>query len=99
MQPSLAILIDADNITAYDRKFLRQYSIATSEVENAFAGLRCEQLHYRHAEVGDETRIAGIALGIPSLQTTHRDSSCRSSGRSSAQHAALCLVAEQPPAK
>ena len=54
-------------------ELLGERAVAAAEIEDALAALRREQLDDRRAEVGDEARVARVALGIPGLRRIHGD--------------------------
>src|SRR5262249_11375719 len=60
--------------------------VPAAEVEDVLARLRGEELQHRRPELGDEARVARVALGIPGLAGAHgapgpRRSRSRSSTR------------------
>ena len=59
--------IDADHLTARFGQLLGQRAIAAAEIENAFAGIRREQIEQRGAEVGDEAGVEGVGIGVPEV--------------------------------
>jgi hypothetical protein len=48
-----------------------QDPVTATDVENALASARSQELNDGRAEVGDETRVAGVAFGVPGLRLRH----------------------------
>ena len=59
--------IHTDHHTAQLHELAREHAVAAAEIEYVLTGLRCQQLHHRHAQVGDEAGIGGIARRIPGI--------------------------------
>src|ERR1700691_3404398 len=59
--------IDADHRASQLGQLQRERAVAASEVEDALAGARREQLDYRRTEVGDEAGVARVCVGVPAL--------------------------------
>ncbi len=59
--------IDADNVASQGGELYRECAITASEVEDSLAGARREQLDNRRAEVGDESGITCVCVGVPGL--------------------------------
>lgn len=63
--------VDGDDVAADVAEANREGAVAAAEIENALAGLRVEELEDGRAELGDESRVAGVLLGVPLLIDGH----------------------------
>ena len=59
--------VNADDVASHGGKLQRERAVAASEVEDALACARGEQLDHRRTEVGDEAGVARVCVGVPAL--------------------------------
>ena len=60
--------IHTDHAATAGGDFRGQRAIAAAEIKNSLVRLRREQVDERHAQIGHETRIARVVIGIPLLR-------------------------------
>ena len=59
--------VNAEDIASDGLEFGGEDAVTASEIEDAFAGLRGEEIEDGGAEVGDEAGVAGVGFGVPGL--------------------------------
>jgi len=59
--------VDAEDVAAEGLELGGEDAVTAAEIEDAFAGLRGEEIEDGSAEVGDEAGVAGVGFGVPGL--------------------------------